>query len=70
MLGFYLPDRNVFVPCSSKEQYFFIKVYSSTIQKKIMEKKAKSRPKSKGFCYSGARKYDALQNCSVKVGDD
>jgi|JI6StandDraft_1071083.scaffolds.fasta_scaffold02593_9 hypothetical protein len=36
-----------------------------------MEKKAKNRSKSKGFCYTGAhKKYNTLQNCSVRDGDD
>lgn len=26
MLGFYIPEKNIFVPCESKEQYFYLKV--------------------------------------------
>lgn len=25
-LGFFIPGKNIFVPCSSKEQYFYLKV--------------------------------------------
>lgn len=36
-----------------------------------MEKKAKTRPKAKGFCYVGAQKeYNKLMNCSVRDGND
>jgi hypothetical protein len=70
-LGFFLPNRNIFVPCSSKEQYFFIKVVPCNDSEENHGKESEEPLEIKGFCYTGAhKKYNTLQNCSVRDGDD